>query len=154
MLTRVKGSKGQVGWLGGNGRPDLAAGHSIIAGGYKDESPLLIGQCNQCVKQAQAHKIAIRVWTIPIQDLRMVTFCDSSFDFQGVRHQQGWLSGYTNRSLNANEKAPGVVSLLVFKEIAPKGGFTSVSGDVRSILCECGHMLVTMSAVLDVVLGL
>jgi len=122
MLTRVKGSNGQIGWLGGNGRPDLAAGHSIIAGGYKDESPLLIGQCNQCVKQAQAHKIAIRVWSIPIQDLRLVTFCDSSFDFKGERHQQGWLTGYTNRSLNANEKAPVSLALWRSRKLPRKAG--------------------------------
>ena len=37
-LKKVGTCNGQVGWLGGNGRPDIAAGHSIIAGKLKDKS--------------------------------------------------------------------------------------------------------------------
>ena len=46
MMQQVTRCNGQIGWLGGNGRPDIAAGHSIIAGQYKDKSPQLISDCN------------------------------------------------------------------------------------------------------------
>ena len=99
-MSKVMSCNGQIGWLGGNGRPDLAAGHSIIAGGYKDKSPALVTDCNGCVKQAKAHKVRLRIWPIPYADLRLATFCDSSFDFKGVRHQQGWICTFTNYRLN------------------------------------------------------
>ena len=38
-MSQVISVNGKIGWLGGNGRPDLAAGHSIIAGQYKDKRP-------------------------------------------------------------------------------------------------------------------
>ena len=47
-MGEVISVNGKIGWLGGNGRPDLAAGHSIIAGGYKHKSPQLISDCNLC----------------------------------------------------------------------------------------------------------
>ena len=37
-MSKVKAVNGQIGWLGGNGCPDLAAAHVIIAGGSKDAS--------------------------------------------------------------------------------------------------------------------
>ena len=36
-MSEVVTSNGKIGWVGGNGRPDLAAGHSIIAGQYTDK---------------------------------------------------------------------------------------------------------------------
>ena len=51
------------------------------------------------------------MWPIPIHELRMVTFCDSGFDPQGARHQQGWIVGYTNKCLNQNRKAPVSIAL-------------------------------------------
>ena len=63
-MSEVVSLNGKIGWLGGNGRPDLAAGHSIIAGQYKDALPSLITQCNQCVKQAREHVIKLRIWPI------------------------------------------------------------------------------------------
>ena len=89
QLAEVMSVNGKIGWLGGNGRPDLGAGHSIIAGGYKTMSPELITQCNQCVKQALDTKVSIKVHPIAVEKLRMVCFCDSSFDHNGERHQQG-----------------------------------------------------------------
>ena len=86
-LSQVVSCSGQIGWIGSNGRPDLAAGHSIIAGECKNKSPQLIASCNQCVKQAKNQKIELRVWSIPPKDLRLVAFCDSSFDFSGERQQ-------------------------------------------------------------------
>ena len=35
MMSKVISNNGQVGWLGSNGRPDVAAGHSIIAASAK-----------------------------------------------------------------------------------------------------------------------
>ena len=64
-ISKVISSNGRIGWLGGNGRPDVAAGHSIIAGEVKNKSPTLISSCNQCVKQAKSHKVKMRVWPIP-----------------------------------------------------------------------------------------
>ena len=106
MLGKVKALNGKIGWLGGNGRPDIAAGHSIIAGNYKHQAPSLIRDCNQCVQQAHQYRIYTKVWSIAPKELRVVAFCDSSFDHSGERHQQGWLLGYTNRYLNDNERAP------------------------------------------------
>ena len=34
-MKQVESCNGKIGWLGGNGRPDVAAGHSIIAGQKK-----------------------------------------------------------------------------------------------------------------------
>ena len=82
MMSQVKAVNGQIGWLGGNGRPDLAAAHSIIAGGCKNESFELITLCNACVKSAQAFTVALRIWPIPIADIRFVACCDSSFVFR------------------------------------------------------------------------
>ena len=49
-LSEVVTSNGKIGWIGTNGRPDVAAAQSIIAGGYKDKSPQLVKDCNDAVK--------------------------------------------------------------------------------------------------------
>ena len=113
VMSDVISVNGKLGWLGGSGRPDLAAAHSIIAGAYKHKLPSLVSDCNSCVKQAKDHDIVLKVWPIPVKDIRFVTFCDSSFDFQGERHQQGWIVGFTNQFLNQNRKAP--VSIAMWK---------------------------------------
>ena len=76
-MSQVLTSNGQIGWIGGSGRPDVAAGHSIIAGQYKDKKPDLITQCNLCVKQCKENSGVHRVWPIKPEDLRLVTFVDS-----------------------------------------------------------------------------
>ena len=96
----------KLGWLGSNGRPDIAAGNSIIAGNYKHKNTALITDCNHCVKMAKETKVVMKIWGIPVSDLRMVVFVDSSFDFIGERHQQGWLIGFTNQYLTKNQSAP------------------------------------------------
>ena len=96
-MSDVMTCTGNIGWIGGHGRPDLAAGHSIISGDYKNISPQLVAQCNQCVKQAKDHKVDVKIWFIPHDQLRLVGFTDSSFDFKGERHQQGWIIGFTNQ---------------------------------------------------------
>ena len=112
-MSAVISSNGRIGWLGGNGRPDVAAAHSIIAGEYKNKSPQLVKMCNDAVKQAKDHNIELIIWPIPWWELRFVGFADSSFDPKGIRHQHGWINGTTNHFLNANEKAP--VSVLCWK---------------------------------------
>ena len=97
-------------WIGTNGRPDVAAAHSIIAGGYKDKSPQLVKDCNDAVLHCQREPIEIKIWPIPPEDIRFVAWCDSSFDNNNVRHQIGWLDGVTTKYLNDGRKAP--VSLL------------------------------------------
>eukprot|EP00973_Karenia_brevis_P069600 9677909-Karenia_brevis.AAC.1 len=59
-MNKVVWSNGQIGWIGSNGRPDAAAGHSIIAGEYKHKSPQLIIMCNQVVKQCKSNKVQHR----------------------------------------------------------------------------------------------
>ena len=113
---------GKIGWLGNSGRPDIAAGHSIIAGEYKTKSANLVSMCNACVKQGKSHKISLKVHSIPPADLRLVAFCDSAFDFSGVRHQQGWLVGYTNQFLNQNRKAPVSLALWNSRKLPKKAG--------------------------------
>ena len=105
MMKEIETCNGQIGWLGGNGRPGVAAGHSIIASKVKYRHPELVKLGNVCVKQAQSHSIKMKVWPIKPKDLRMVVFADSAFDLQGIRHQQGWIIGFTNTFLNANERA-------------------------------------------------
>ena len=111
-----------MGWLGNNGRPDLAAAHSIIAGGYKDRSNTRISNCKAIVKQANEVQYAIRTWVIPLSSIRFVTFADSSFDFQGERHQQGWRVGFTNRFLNQNRRAPVSIALWRSRKLPRKVG--------------------------------
>ena len=122
VMSKVVSSNGKIGWIGGNGRPDLAAGHSIIAGEYKDKSPNLVASCNQCVKQAKENPIELIVWPIAVADLRLVSFCDSSFDFKGIRHQQGWITGFTNQFLNKNQKAPVSIALWKSRKLPRKAG--------------------------------
>eukprot|EP00973_Karenia_brevis_P052666 7317811-Karenia_brevis.AAC.1 len=57
--------------IGSNGRPDAAAGHTIIAGEYKHKSPQLIAMCNQVVKQCKGMKVHHRVWHIKPWDIRL-----------------------------------------------------------------------------------
>ena len=109
-LSEVVTSNGKIGWIGTNGRPDVAAAHSIIAGGYKDKSPQLVKDCNDAVLHCQREPIEIKIWPIPPEDIRFVAWCDSSFDNNNVRHQIGWLDGVTTKYLNDGRKAP--VSLL------------------------------------------
>lgn len=73
-MSEVASVNGKTGWLGANGRPDLAVGHSIIAGQYRDKLPSLVAQSNQFVKQAQDHVVKLRVWPIPPQDIRLDPF--------------------------------------------------------------------------------
>ena len=73
-MSQAMTVNGKKGWVGGNGRPDLAAGHSIIAGDYKTKSPQLVASCNHCVKQAIEHKIELTVWPIPVAEIRFVGF--------------------------------------------------------------------------------
>ena len=54
-MSQVMTVNGKIGWLSGTGRPDLAAGHSIIAGEYKNKSPQLVASCNQGVKLSLIH---------------------------------------------------------------------------------------------------
>ena len=122
VLSQVVSVNGKIGWIGGNGRPDLAAGHSIIAGQYKLRSPDLVSQCNQCVRQAKDHEVRLRVHHIPLDDIRFVTFVDSSFDQSGVRHQQGWIVGFTNQYLNANRPAPVTVARWKSRKLFRKAG--------------------------------
>ena len=110
-MQQVATCNGQIGWLGGNGKPDIAAGHSLIASAYSEKKPSLITDCNMCVKQAKTHKYRFKVWAIPALDIRMVTFADSAFDPMGKRHQQGWLVGATNKYLNMSQKAPVSVAM-------------------------------------------
>ena len=35
-MAQVVSTNGKIGWLGGNGRPDLAAGFSIVSGNYRN----------------------------------------------------------------------------------------------------------------------
>ena len=119
-MSKVISANGKIGWLGGNGRPDLAAGHSIIASQVKDKLPDLITQCNTCTKQAFEHDVELRVWSIPHRELRMVAFCDSSFDFKGERHQQGWIVGFTNQHLNQNKRAPISISMWKSRKLPRK----------------------------------
>ena len=84
-MQQVSTCNGQIGWLGGNGKPDIAAGHSLIASEVKDKKPSLITDCNLCVKQAKSHNYRLKVWAIPAPEIRMVTFADSAFDPQGKR---------------------------------------------------------------------
>eukprot|EP00973_Karenia_brevis_P022882 3149639-Karenia_brevis.AAC.1 len=62
--------------------------------------------CNQVVKQCKGTVVHHRVWPIGRKDIRLVAVVDSSFDFKGERHQQGWIIGYTNPFLSRNTKAP------------------------------------------------
>eukprot|EP00973_Karenia_brevis_P086075 11936208-Karenia_brevis.AAC.1 len=62
--------------------------------------------CNQVVKQCKNNTVHHRVWPIKPENLRLVAFVDSSFDFKGEGHQQGCVVGYTNAFLNRNMKAP------------------------------------------------
>eukprot|EP00973_Karenia_brevis_P001494 203190-Karenia_brevis.AAC.1 len=70
-IIQVVSSNSQIGWIGNNGHPDAAAGHSIIAGEYKHKSPQLITMCNQVVKQCKGTKVHHRVWVIKPQDIRL-----------------------------------------------------------------------------------
>ena len=74
VMGHVVTANGQIGWIGGIGRPDLAAGHSIIAGAYKYRKPQLVSDCNACVKQAKDHPVRLRVWPIEPKDIRFVGF--------------------------------------------------------------------------------
>ena len=121
-MSQVMTVNGKIGWIGGNGRPDLAAGHSIIAGDYRTKSPQLVALCNRCVKQANEHKIELTVWPIPLAELRFVGFCDSSFDFKGERHQQGWINGFTNKYLNDNRRAPVSIAAWKSRKLSRKAG--------------------------------
>ena len=122
QLQLVSTCNGQIGWLGGNGKPDIACGHSLIASEFKDKKPSLITDCNMCVKQARAHDYRLKIWPIPISDLRMVTFCDSAFNPQGVRHQQGWIVCITNQYLNLGQKAPVSVAMWKSRKLPRKAG--------------------------------
>ena len=95
-LQLIGTCNGQIGWLGNNGKPDIAAGSSLIASNKKEKKPSLITDCNMCVKQAQSHRYRIKVWPIPHKDIRMATFCDSAYDPKNIRHQQGWIVCVTN----------------------------------------------------------
>ena len=112
-LQRTETCNGQLGWLGNNGKPDVAAGHSITASNKKEKKSSLITDCNTCVKQAQSHKYRIKVWPIRPADLRMATFCDSAYDPLNIRHQQGWIVCVTNYYFNRGEKAP--ISIIMWK---------------------------------------
>ena len=46
QMQQVATCNGQIGWLGGNGKPGIAAGHSLIASEVKDKKPSLITDCN------------------------------------------------------------------------------------------------------------
>ena len=60
-MSKVEAVNGQIGWLGGSGRPDLAAAQSIIPGCYKDASPDLVSLCNSCVQSAKEVNVALRI---------------------------------------------------------------------------------------------
>ena len=62
------------------------------------------------------------VWAIPAPEVRMVTFCDSAFDPQGKRHQQGWIVGTTNKYLNLSQKAPVSVIMWKSRKLPRKAG--------------------------------
>ena len=64
----------------------------------------------------------MKVWVIPIIDLRLVVFCDSSFDFKGERHQQGWIGGFTNKHVNQNQRAPVSIALWRSRKLPRKAG--------------------------------
>ena len=138
-LSEVISCNGKIGWLGGNGRPDVAAGHSIIAGEYKTKSPTLITSCNQCVKQAKENKVEMKIWSIPVTELRFVGFCDSSFDFSGVRHQQGWIIGFTNKYLNQNKRAPISIALWRSRKLPRKAGSPQLVETYAASYC-CADM--------------
>ena len=121
-LAAVVSCNGKIGWLSSNGRPDLAAGHSIIAGEYKHKLPSLITSCNACVKQAKTNRVEHHAWSIPPDDLRLVAWCDSSFDPKGERHQQGWIIGFTNRSLNNSDRAPVSIATWRSRKLPRKAG--------------------------------
>eukprot|EP00973_Karenia_brevis_P027329 3768041-Karenia_brevis.AAC.1 len=78
--------------------------------------------CNQVVKQCNGTKVHHRVWHIKPCDIRLVSVVDSSFDFKGERHQQGWIIGYTHQFLNKNMKAPVSIALRRSRKLPRKAG--------------------------------
>ena len=107
MVTKIKGVNGALGWLASTGRPDMAAVHSIIPGGYEARQPSLITDVNAAVAQCQSTPITIKIWSIDPEDLRWTTFTDSGFDTsEKARHQQGWIVGATNQWFNQGRLAP------------------------------------------------
>eukprot|EP00973_Karenia_brevis_P008274 1119877-Karenia_brevis.AAC.1 len=66
--------------------------------------------CNRVVQRCKRTVVHHRVWPIEPRDTRLVAFVDSSFDFKGERHQQGWIIGYTNPFLNRNMEAPVLIA--------------------------------------------
>ena len=52
----------------------------------------------------------------------MVCFCDSSFDHNGGRHQQGWIIGFTNKALNNNQRAPVSIANWRSRKLPRKAG--------------------------------
>ena len=90
MITKLKGVNGALGWLASTGRPDMAAVHSIIPGGYEARQTSLITDVNAAVAQCQSTPITIRIWHRDPEDLRWTCFTDSGFDTsEKARHQQG-----------------------------------------------------------------
>ena len=62
-------------------------------------------------------------------------FCDSAFDHSGERHQQGWIIGFTNPHLNANEKAPVSIALWKSRKLARKASSPQL---VETFACSYG----------------
>ena len=74
------------------------------------------------MKQAKEHQFVHKIWSLPLEGIRYVGFTDSSFDFKGIRHQQGWLVGFTNQFLNQNQRAPVSLALWKSRKLPRKAG--------------------------------
>ena len=58
MITKLKGVNGALGWLASTGRPDMAAVHSLIPGGYEARQTSLITDVNAAVAQCKSTPIS------------------------------------------------------------------------------------------------
>jgi len=112
--AQLRGTIASLNWTAREGRPDAAAAASILAGSFPNPTVQAAIDTNKTVQRIKAHRVTLKIHSIPEKDVRHFVVADASFDPTGKsKPQHGWLQGITSPRLNQGLDAP--ISLLAWK---------------------------------------
>ena len=136
--SQMRGALATINWVAREGRPDVAAAASVLAGKFPRPKMSDLHQVNDIVEHLKTHHVVLKIHSIKEGDIRHLIISDSSFDPSGkTKPQHGWLQALTTPDLNAGRAAP--VSLV---------GWTS-----RRLRRKAGNTLLCESIALSTALG-
>ncbi|CAE7633607.1 unnamed protein product [Symbiodinium necroappetens] len=127
--SQLRGVLAAINWVAREGRPDVSAAASMLAGRFPGPTADVAFEANSVVDHLKAHHVAVHIHSIPEPNIRHILISDSSGDSKGqTKPQHGWIQGVTTPQLNRGEEAPVSIIGWCSRRLRRKAG--------SSLLCE------------------